>query len=74
MQTNESKAQRIAELEAELAELTKPVLLRVSGKDVNIVGSKRHAPKQKIYFQSEKTGNTTSTTAHVVPLIEYTED
>ncbi len=68
------KEKRIAELEAELAKLKKPVLLRMFGKDAKIVNSKRHAPKQKIYFQSEKTGNTTSTTAHVVPLIEYTED
>ena len=73
MQTSASKAQRIAELEAELAELKRPVLLRVFGKDAKIVGSKRHAPKQKIYFTRRK-GDYTSTTAHVVPLIEYTDD
>ena len=74
MQTNESKSKRIAELEAELAELTKPVLLRVFGKDVNIVGSKRHAPKQKNIFARNKDGSAATATTNVVPLIEYTED
>lgn len=71
---SENKAKRIEELEAELAELKKPVfsLLRIFGKDVNVTAKKRHAPIKKIGTRvgSEKKHEFT----HAVTLIEYTED
>ena len=68
------KEKRIAELEAELAELKRPVfsLLRIFGKDVNVTAKKRHTPIKRICRMvdgKKKYGKT-----HAVPLIEYTED
>jgi len=68
------KEKRIAELEAELEELKRPVfkLLRIFGKDVNVTTKKRHAPIKRICRRVG--GENKFEFTRAVPLIEYTED
>lgn len=76
---NENKAKRIAELEAELAELKKPVfsLLRIFGKRKTVIGKSVLSESQSFVTFTDnpkaRRRNYISRT-NDIPVIEYTED
>lgn len=67
------KAKRIAELEAELAELTKPVLLRVRGKDVKVVEVER-TPRQKTKYAYKGKGQYETAYVARIPIVKYVDE
>lgn len=74
MQTSESKAQRIAELEAELAELTKPEfsLLRIFGKRKAVAKTTVLSDPQTIVtFTAKGRRHLYLTKTQNIPVIEY---